>query len=534
MRLNRRTFIRSSVFAGSALVLNPLHALDQQRSSTSSLVGVHPFIFENQDAVFIMKTDVDVKTNASAIKQAGLSFGKSVFGLTDNPDNGVPLTHKIVIKPNLTCRSRSHKDYTIERSMGIVTDSNFTEGIIESLNELEISGSQIYIREVNCPDDLADGGYIDMAERTGIDLKCINTPYSQLNPDQIQWRDVEDGIYFKRIPYLWPVNAPDTWLLNISKLKAHAMGLTLCAKNLQGTIAMNYQQHCKFYGSHLNIKEEDVQPNAFNTILTNYNRHVAEDVPRWDRPGQEGGIWMETWGSRCLDNNSGTRAGLHIIEGIYGRDGHFMDGPNEGNLANDYMTNYIIFGLNPYYVDIIGHWIGGHEPGNFGLFHMAREQGIISTINPVNIPIYEWDADGGAILKALSEFQRHDLKTYYLQKDYDGGIEETWHMVDEPFDYTSVSNTRITPFQPPFNLGENFPNPVSAKTHITYQIRKPGHVLIEVINQQGRTVAILVNMHVDTGNHMITWNSSNHPAGIYLYRMRFEGLIYGGKMVVIH
>ena len=160
----------------------------------------------------------------------------------------------------------------------------------------------------------------------------------------------------------------------------------------------------------------DILTHAFGTIQNNYNRHVADGVPRWDRPGTDGGIWMETWASRCLDNNSVTLAGLHVIEGVYGRDGHFIAGPNEGGLANDHMTNVIIFGLNPFYVDIIGHWIGGHEPGNFGLFHMAMERGMISTINPADIPVYEWDAESGAVLKTLDQFQRYPLKTSYLQK----------------------------------------------------------------------------------------------------------------------
>jgi hypothetical protein len=534
MRLNRRSFIRSSTIAGTGLALNPLYALDSQLTRAGSLLGVHPFILDNKDAVFIMSTDVDVKTNASALKQTGLDFGRSVFGLTEDPDNGVPLTHKVVLKPNLTCRGKWNGDYTTEGTMGVVTDSNFTEGLIESLKELEISSSQIYAREVNCPEDLAEGGFIDMAARTGIDLQGIDTPYYDLNPEQLQWMDVEDGLYFNRIPFLWPVNAPDSWLLNISKFKTHAMGMTLCAKNIQGTIAMNYQKHCSVHGSHLDIMEEDIRTNAFASIQDNYNRHVADGIPRWDRPGQEGGIWMETWASRCLDNNSVTKAGLHVIEGVYGRDGHFVAGPNEGGLANDYMTNVIIFGLNPYYVDIIGHWLGGHEPGNFGLFHMALEKGMISTINRASIPVYEWDATNGAQRKDLIEFQRHPLKTSYLRRDYDGGSEDYWHMVDEYFDYATVSSPYNTHTELPFTLGGNYPNPFSEITNIPFQIPLPGHVFIEIIDGKGRTVDIPVNKQMPPGNHMITWDSRVHPAGLYLYRMQFGGLIRSGKMLVVH
>jgi len=534
MTLNRRSFIRNSAIAGSALVFDPLQAWGRKLNKAESQIGLHPFVYDNPDAVFIMKTDVDVKTNATAIKEAGLSFGRSVFGLTDNPDNGVPLTHKIVLKPNLTCRGKWHNDYTTEGTMGVVTDSNFTEGMIESIKELGISGSQIYAREVNCPEDLAEGGYIDMAARTGIDLQGINTPYNELDPAQIQWKDVDDGLYFKKIPYLWPVNAPDTWLLNIAKLKTHSMGMTLCAKNIQGAIAMKYQQHCKVPGSHLDIRTEDIQTNTFANIEDNYNRHIANGVPRWDRPGQDGGLWMETWASRCLDNNSVTQAGLHVIEGVYGRDGHFVAGPNAGGLANDYMCNVILFGLNPFYVDIIGHWMGGHNPGNFGLFHMALEKGMISTLKPRNIPVYEWDATSGASQKPLDEFQRTPLKTNYLRKDYDGGSEDYWHMVDEYFDYSLVSVPNTNSPVLPFTLGENFPNPFSEITHIPFQIPEYGHVLMEIIDELGRCVDILLNKAMPAGNHMISWESSRHPAGLYFYRMRYKGMLRSGKMMLFH
>lgn len=535
MILNRRSFIRSSVLAGTGLLANPLKGITGLPAPSEALFAVHPFVQENPDAVFIMKTHVQSKTDSAGLKDAGLRFGNSVFGITDDPSTGVPLNNRFVIKPNLTCRATWHSKYSVEASMGIVTDASFTEGIIESMGALGISSSNTFIREVNCEADLEDGGYVDLAGRTGIDLAGIETPYYLLPDEQMQWKEVPEGGYFKRIPYLWPVNSPDSWLLNISKLKAHGMGLTLCAKNIQGTIAMDYQEHCRQYGEHLNIRASDRHDDAFQSILDNYNNRLTQGVPRWDKPGSRGGLWMETWGTRCLDSNAVTKAGLHVIEGIYGRDGNFMDGPGEDGLATDYMCNYIIFGMNAFYVDIIGHWIGGHEPGNFGLFHMAQERGMISQFNPSEIPLYEWDAEQGAKLSDLGDFERTPLKTYYLQKDYDGGDEEKWHMVDEEYDYpssTGIDPSRAKSFH--FSLGEIFPNPVKWKTSIPFQLTKPGLVRMEIINAKGMLIDVLKDDYLSTGNHMVTWQSMNHPAGVYLCRMMFEGGSQVGSIMVCH
>ena len=160
--------MQSSLFAGAGLMLNPFKAFGKPKEA--SLFGVNPFILQNPDAVFIMQANVDAKTNSPAIKTVGLEFGRSVFGLTDNTEEGTPLTHKIVIKPNLTCRQRSRNIYTIERSMGIVTDAYFVEGIIESLKELGIHAGQFYIREVTEPFNFEPRGYAGVAKRTGSEI----------------------------------------------------------------------------------------------------------------------------------------------------------------------------------------------------------------------------------------------------------------------------------------------------------------------------------------------------------------------------
>jgi len=527
MAISRRKFVQSSLLAGACMAIPSLR--DFNRPKDGALAGINPFILQNPEAVFIMRTQVNMKTDSSEIRNAGLDFGRSVFCLTDDEENGIPLTHKVVIKPNLTCRSRNHPGYTIEKSMGIVTDAFFVEGIINSLRDLGFSTGQFYIREVNCPDDLADGGYTEMATRTGIDLQCIDTPAGDLSHEKIQWIDVPDGIWFKRIPYLWPVNAPDTFLLNISKFKTHSMGLTLCAKNLQGTIAMNYQAHCKSFGELMNgVDPGDLNPSANAELLDSYNRHKASGIPRWDRPGSSGGIWQETWANRCIDNNSVTLAGLHIIEGIYGRDGNFMDGPGKDGLATDYMTNYIIFGRNQYHVDNIGHYLGGHEPGNFGLFHIAKERGMSSTINPAEIPLYEWDKDEGAKRAELNSFKRYPLKTNYLRRDYNGGNEPYWHMVNESYEYGTINNEML------FTLEQNFPNPVRTTTRIIFVIPSGGHVRAEVLNSKGMLAEVLTDRQLNAGTHSISWNAVNYPSGMYFCRISFGGSIRSQKIMVIH
>ena len=104
---------------------------------------------------------------------------------------------------------------------------------------------------------------------------------------------------------------------------------------------------------------------------------------------------METWAQRTLDNLSVTDTGLCVIEGLYAR-----SGPEE-----DIMANVLLFGKDPFRVDIIGHWLGGHEPGNLGFFHGALDRGLCDVLNPMDIPVYRWES-GMATQTWLTDFER--------------------------------------------------------------------------------------------------------------------------------
>ena len=62
--LNRRTFLKTTALAASAGMSGPIHVLAESARETTGYFGAHPFVEEHPDAVFIMFTHVDVKTNA--------------------------------------------------------------------------------------------------------------------------------------------------------------------------------------------------------------------------------------------------------------------------------------------------------------------------------------------------------------------------------------------------------------------------------------------------------------------------------------
>jgi uncharacterized protein (DUF362 family) len=417
--------------------------------TTGEYFRLHPFIEAHPEAVFIKRTHVPLKTDAQAKQAAGFEFAQEIFvyGTT----KGIPLSYKIAIKANVTYTEGMGKTAA---GMGIITDKHFTEGLIEGVKGLGFQASNMYLREGNwlkggySAADLPSTGYLEVAERTGINAlyfpngRCITDLKlkSLEEGTEVVWKETPSGVVFKRIGYVSPYNQGDTWLFNVSKFKTHGMGMTLCAKNLQGMCVSPYVRFCeneKSTSQHPEYVLKDFQPDFPEHIAALHAQHLGAGVPRWDRPGTNynSGYGMERWTQRTCDSLSVTDVGLNVIEGIYGRNGNgFMKGPGLDGNAEDFMTNILIFGKDTFRVDIIGTWLAGHEPGNFGFFHIAKERCLSDVVNPWEIPIYLWNKDGPQPT-FLSTFERTPLLTTYLRRDYTGQTESQYHMVNEPYTY---------------------------------------------------------------------------------------------------
>lgn len=83
-----------------------------------------------------------------------------------------------------------------------------------------------------------------------------------------------------------------------------------------------------------------------------------------------------------------------------------------------------------------------------------------------------------------------------------------------------------------FSLEQNYPNPFNPTTTIRFSVPTSGNVLLHVYDVLGQEVATLVNETMQPGAYEITWNATNSPSGIYLYRLQAGTLNATRKMIL--
>ncbi|KPL23258.1 MAG: hypothetical protein AMS23_06870 [Bacteroides sp. SM1_62] len=531
--MKRRDFIKVSSAAGIAGLVGPGYtALANSASSGSDGFDLHPFIKEHPEAVFINLTSVEEKNDAKPIYDAAYKLASEMFIKTTN-GKGYSNSTKVNCKPNWTCNGRP--DLDSESRLGITTDLNFIEGY---LNGVKNTGpQQYYLRECACPYRWEANGYTGMAERNNFDLRDLSSKdYWDLGPDDLVFKEI-NGVVFKKAGYMAPMNAPDTFLINIAKFKAHQMGITGAIKNLQGITGRKFHMFC---GGHFDIfrsydkrYHQFFQPDYMTHIRELHKKHIQDGIPRWDtlmdRPPHGGGLFMEQWVQRMLDSYSVTPTGINIVEGIYGLDGNgFGSGPHDVE-GRTYMSNNVIFGKDAFRVDIITHWLAGHEPGNFGLFHIGIERGLSDVLDPFDIPVYLWK-DGKAKKVKLDSLKRTPLLTGYLRKNNDGHDEDKYHLCDEPFDYSSwkTSGKVVRHDEPSIRaLGTD----ANDKVVMEVSVPEKGDVYVDILNRHGELVWRMEADGLEPGKHQVVWDGFSQP-GLYDIYVKGMGWDAEREMVI--
>ncbi len=417
MEISRRHLL--SLGAGA---LAPIHL--QGAPVSKSQFAVHPFVEAHPKAVFIKRTNVATKTDDADKLNEGLRFVRDVLMPVES--KGVPVSHRIILTPNFTSVKNKRPDV---ENLGTGTDAPFYEGIVMGLKELGVT--KMSFLEANGFHTWNYRGLIDINERQGVDMNEPERRERNFRDGyEMTWAKVHDPVVYSRIPHYAPVNEPDTWLLNIAKWKSHGMCMTLSTKNLQGLVVKPFVRFCPGW-SMVTGAPKFMQPDIHSEVEARVNRyfenHRKLGYARYDSGADLSPMNQEIWAHKTCDNYQTLNPGLNVIEGIYGRSG---DGFGVGN---DYMTNLVMFGKDRLMLDLIGMYLGGHEPGNVNLFRIAKERGLMQSFNPWDVEIYEW-VNGVPVARKLSQLTRTPLDTYYLQKDG----EPKFHLVNEQFDYDKI------------------------------------------------------------------------------------------------
>jgi hypothetical protein len=98
--------------------------------------------------------------------------------------------------------------------------------------------------------------------------------------------------------------------------------------------------------------------------------------------------------------------------------------------------------------------------------------------------------------------------------------------------FTAIDESGLTtPIE--YSLSQNYPNPFNPVTQINYQLPKAGNVRVSIFNALGQEVEVLINESQNAGNHIIDWNASSFPSGVYVYKLESGSFVSNKKMILI-
>lgn len=98
---------------------------------------------------------------------------------------------------------------------------------------------------------------------------------------------------------------------------------------------------------------------------------------------------------------------------------------------------------------------------------------------------------------------------------------------------TSISTERDDEMPLEYRLEQAYPNPFNPSTLITYSLPVSGPVQLEIYDVTGRRIRQLVNAVKPAGTHSVTFDATNLPGGMYIYRLVASQYIEARKVLLV-
>ncbi len=88
----------------------------------------------------------------------------------------------------------------------------------------------------------------------------------------------------------------------------------------------------------------------------------------------------------------------------------------------------------------------------------------------------------------------------------------------------------------PYSLEQNYPNPFSESTYISYKLRRPSLVSLTVYDMFGRQVAVIINCkNKEAGKYIEQFNASDYHinSGVYYFTLQIGNKVEKQKMILV-
>jgi hypothetical protein len=99
-----------------------------------------------------------------------------------------------------------------------------------------------------------------------------------------------------------------------------------------------------------------------------------------------------------------------------------------------------------------------------------------------------------------------------------------------------IDGGRIAATEPTdkIELFDAYPNPTTGETVIEYALPVAANVKLDVVNQTGQVVSLLVEGKQEAGKHTTRLQGEQLPAGLYLYRLQADGAVTTKRLIIAH
>ena len=171
---------------------------------------------------------------------------------------------------------------------------------------------------------------------------------------------------------------------------------------------------------------------------------------------------------------------------------------------------------------------------------MAMVNIILGNQVPTEVQVWAGDMDGNGVINIMDAIALVNIVLNGTAKSAVTpevlGYFESLQSELTPVDYGRlmelVKGIEV-PMPNGYSLAQNYPNPFNPETEIAFGLPEQAKVVLTVYNVLGQEVEALVNADLEAGHHVVMWDASDLPSGVYFYSMTANEFTATRRMVLM-